>query len=292
MPLETILFSVEGTQVVGHLFIPDGPGPFPAIVVAGPMTSVKEQVTGTYAKALADRGFAGLALDHRNFGESGGLPRQYEHVPSKIADLVRALDIVADHPKCDSERLGILGVCLGAGYAAWAAIDSPRVRAFAGIAGYYRDPMALRQKNPTDYDAKTQQGVTARLAFERTGTAQIIPAAALHGDAAMQTEDTVDYYTRRANIPPYKNEFAVMSREFFLPFDVQAAAPRLNVPAALVHAETALSPTWARTFYTALPGRKNLTWVDARSQTAFYDTPSLVALATDQVTTHFNIALT
>ena len=48
------------------------------------MTSVKEQVTGVYAKSLAEIGFITLAIDHRYFGESEGAPRQYEKFPVKL----------------------------------------------------------------------------------------------------------------------------------------------------------------------------------------------------------------
>ena len=49
MRLERVSYVVDGDTVVGHLHLPDGPGPHRAVVVGGPMTSVKEQVTGTYA---------------------------------------------------------------------------------------------------------------------------------------------------------------------------------------------------------------------------------------------------
>lgn len=53
--IERINFSVDGDSVVGNLHVPEGAGPFPGVIVGGPMTSVKEQVTGVYAKALAER---------------------------------------------------------------------------------------------------------------------------------------------------------------------------------------------------------------------------------------------
>ena len=60
---ERIDFIVKGSKVIGHLFIPeDGKvKKYPAVFIGGPMTSVKEQVTGVYAKSLAERGF--IAID-------------------------------------------------------------------------------------------------------------------------------------------------------------------------------------------------------------------------------------
>ncbi len=285
--IETVRFPVDGVTVVGHLHLPEGPGPHPALIVGGPMTSIKEQVTGVYAAALAARGFAALALDHRHYGESGGTPRQYEHWPSKVADLRAGLDWLAARQDIDRLRIGAAGVCLGAGYATWAAADNPIVKAFGAVAGYYRDPADMRSRDAMGFAARVEQGIAARRRFEESGAVDTIPAASLQVDAAMQTEDTVDYYTRRAAIPGYTNAFAVMSREHFLPFDVQAAAVRLDAPVLMVHSENALSPAWARKFYDALNTPKEIVWIASRGQTHFYDDPALVTVAANRLAEHF-----
>ena len=111
----------------------------------------------------------------------------------------------------------------------------------------------------------------------------MIPAAALEGDAAMQTSDTVDYYTRRATHSNYVNAFAVMSREHFLHFDVQAAAPQLAQPVTMVHSRNALSPQWAESFFAKLRGEKTLTWIESRGQTDIYDDAVIVERASEMV---------
>jgi hypothetical protein len=178
-------------------------------------------------------------------------------------------------------------VCLGAGYAAWAAADDPRARAFAGVAGYYRDPAELRTRDPDGFQAKIDAGIRARVRYEATGEVETIPAVALDGDAAMTTAETYDYYgTPRAAVPNYTNAFAVMSREHFLSFDVQAAAPRLAVPALLVHSERALSPAWARRFHDAVRAPKQLRWIASDGQVDLYDRPARVEAAVELVAAH------
>jgi hypothetical protein len=291
MPIERVEFEVAGDRLVGELHLPTGAGAFAALVVAGPMTSVKEQVTGVYAAALAERGFAALAIDHRGYGESEGEPRQYEHHGRKVADLRAALTHLASRPEIAAERVGIAGVCLGCGYAAHAAAGNPLVKAAGFVAGYYRDPTEMRARDPVGFDAKVAQGRAARERYEATGEVETIPAVALTGDAAMQTADTYDYYARRAATPSYCNAFAVMSREHFLPFDVQAAAPELTAPVLLVHGENALAPNWARRFYERLGGPKALDWLHSKGQTDFYDDPALVGAATDRLAAHFSVHL-
>jgi fermentation-respiration switch protein FrsA (DUF1100 family) len=284
---QRVFFEVSGEPVVADLYLPASEGPHPAVVVAGPMTSVKEQVTGVYACALAQRGFAALALDHRHFGESGGTPRQYELWSHKVEDLKVAVDWLATRADVDASRLGLVGVCLGAGYAAWASVGHPRVRALGAIAGYYRDPNELREKDSAGFLAKVEEGRMARALFESTGELRIVPAVALQGDAAMTLPDTYDYYgTRRAAVANYRNAFAVMSREHFLPFDVQAAAAELTVPLAMVHSENALSPTWARRFFERVRAPKTLEFLESKNQVDFYDEPRLVRAATDRIAEH------
>ena len=290
--IKSISFEVEGDRVVGNLHLPETGATGPAVIVAGPMTSVKEQVTGVYAAALAARGIAALAIDHRTYGQSEGTPRNYENWQWKVADLEAALGALAySDPAIDPARLGAAAICLGCGYAATLAAGDARVRSLGLVVGYYRDPTAMRANDPEGFEARVAQGRAAREHYELTGEVLTIPAAALEGDAAMQTADTVDYYTRRAAVPNYRNAFAVMSREYFLPFDVQAAAPQINVPVAMIHSEKALSPNWARTFHQALRGPKSLDWLNSRGQTDFYDDPELVSASADRLAQHFHETL-
>ena len=185
--MRRIAFDVDGDRVIGLLHLPAGEGPYPAAAVGGPMTSVKEQVTGVYAAALAARGIAALALDHRHYGESGGTPRQYESAEHKIEDLCAAADWLAQDVRIDAARIGALGVCLGAGYVAHAAVRSPQIRAVAAIAGYYRDPAEMRRQDSEGFDTRVAQGVAAREHLQRSGETLFIPAVALEGDAAMSS---------------------------------------------------------------------------------------------------------
>jgi fermentation-respiration switch protein FrsA (DUF1100 family) len=54
--MKKVEFLSEGYKLVGNLFRPDNfkeSDRFPAVVVAGPMTGVKEQVAGLWAERLA-----------------------------------------------------------------------------------------------------------------------------------------------------------------------------------------------------------------------------------------------
>lgn len=280
---QRVWIDLDDDTLAGDLFVPGGPGPHPAVVVAGPMTSVKEQVAGVYACALAVRGIAALAIDHRHYGESTGEPRQWEHPEHKVADLRAAFTWLGAQPAIDPARRGLVGVCLGAGYACAAAVGLPDARAIATVVGYFPDPHQMRAEN-ADFAVEVASGAAARAHYEATGEVQTVPAAAHGHGAPMQADSVVDYYaTRRAAVPNYRNEFAVMSRETWLEFDAHAAAPHVRAPMLFVHAEHALAPHWARRFHDALTTER--TWVDAAPghQADFYDDPDRVAPAADTV---------
>ena len=69
--MERYEFDCEGDRLVGNLHLAQGDAHGVAILT-GPLTSVKEQASGAWASALAERGFVSLSFDHRNFGESAG----------------------------------------------------------------------------------------------------------------------------------------------------------------------------------------------------------------------------
>ncbi len=69
--IQKIQFNSEGLgaclTTCTHLLISLPPTNTLAILVGGSWTTVKEQMSGLYASALADKGYVTLAIDPRNF---------------------------------------------------------------------------------------------------------------------------------------------------------------------------------------------------------------------------------
>ena len=66
----------------------------PAIAVAGAFGAVKEQSSGLYAQAMAERGFVTLAFDGSFTGESGGEPRNIASPEINTEDFSAAVDFL------------------------------------------------------------------------------------------------------------------------------------------------------------------------------------------------------
>src|SRR5215831_9623093 len=130
-------FEVHGTALAANLFAPARGRPRACAVLTGPLTSVKEQASGAYAAALAERGFLALAFDHRTFGESGGEPRQFENPFAKVEDIKAAASALLSNSGPANIALIGLGVCAGGGYMARAVAADGRFKGFASVAGYF-----------------------------------------------------------------------------------------------------------------------------------------------------------
>ena len=281
MAVEPVDFTADGLRLVGQLHLPDGGARWSAVALTGPFTGVKEQVVGTYASHLARRGVAALAFDHRGFGESEGC-RQHEDPAGKLSDLRAAVGYLAEHPDVDGQRLGLLGVCLGGGYAVRAAAFDPRVRAVAGVAGGYNDPVAFsRSMGVSAYRA-------ALLRFIGAGPDARMPAVSPDGsDAAMGGWEPWSYYgTERSASPHWVNEVTVASLYELMTLDTTSAAALLeDTPLLVVHGTTDAycSPAAAQAVYDRAPGVKTLAWVETTNHVELYDDEPRVAEAVNHV---------
>ena len=106
---------------------------YSAVVVTHPGGGVKEQTAGTYAKALASKGFVTIAYDASYQGESGGDLRQLENPYIRTEDVSAVIDYLTTLPYIDKEHIGAMGICAGGGYTTNAAINDRRIQAMATV---------------------------------------------------------------------------------------------------------------------------------------------------------------
>ncbi|MEV8607483.1 alpha/beta fold hydrolase [Amycolatopsis sp. NPDC051373] len=119
----------DGVTLRGWLFVPDAPGPRPAITMAHGYAGVKEHGLEPFAEAFADAGFVVLVHDHRTFGASDGTPRQDVDPWRQIADWRRAITFLEARPEVDPERIGLWGTSYAGGHAIVLGATDRRLKA-------------------------------------------------------------------------------------------------------------------------------------------------------------------
>ncbi len=130
-----ITFKSGDEEVTGYLAVPEGKGPFPAIVVIQDFYGLSEWIKEN-ADRLAGKGYVALAPDlYRGKAAANpmeamqlmrGMPRD-----RALRDLQGAAAALADRKDVDKERLGCIGWCMGGGYSLQLALHDPHIKACA-----------------------------------------------------------------------------------------------------------------------------------------------------------------
>ncbi|MBH0239087.1 alpha/beta hydrolase [Methylobrevis sp. L22] len=243
-------FQNGANDIAAVLHVPndfDEAGSFPAIVVGTPGSSVKEQIGANYASRLAARGFLALTFDPSFQGESGSTPRNLESPAARVEDIRCAADCLTTLPFVDAERLGLLGVCAGGGYAVEAALSDRRFKALGTVVGG-NIGAALRRIFGREGVRDTLEAVGRQRAAEARGGAERqnpwIPDSVAEAEAAGIVDPELLSAIRFYREPPYRhpnstNRLLFKSFGQLLSYDAFALVPELlTLPLQVIVAGT------------------------------------------------------
>ncbi len=147
--IKNITFQTRpGVYATANLFIPDGPGPFPAVInMLGHWTKGKIDSTGPQAvgHTLATNGYVCLTVDPWGAGERGTKHGIYEYhganlgaslmnigeplIGIQISDNMRGIDLLCSLPNVDSTKIGATGASGGGNQTMWLSAVDERVKA-------------------------------------------------------------------------------------------------------------------------------------------------------------------
>ena len=282
-----VTFENENQTLVGNLFLPDNYQEgqrLPGVVVTGAWTTVKEQMSTTYATELAVRGYAALVFDFRGWGASEDEVKYLEDPKRKTDDIHAAANYLATRPEVDSNKIAGLGICASAGYMSDAAASNPNIKAFALVAPWLHNEAIVHAVYGGE--AGVRALIFAGQTAEASDESVYLEAASLTNDEALMYQ--VPYYTEadRGLIPEYDNKFNVASWRGWLTYDALETADVQTKPALLVHSEQAAIPQGAKE-YARRASNAELIMLDNITQFDFYDQPEAVKASTDAVTEHF-----
>lgn len=167
--VESIHFKNRfGITLAGDMYKPiNYTGKLPAIAVCGPFGAVKEQASGLYAQAMAERGFLAIAFDPSYTGESGGEPRYVASPDINTEDFCAVIDFLSTRGDVDPERIGIIGICGWGGMALNAASIDTRIKGTVTVTMY--DMSRVNARGYFDaLDADARYELRKRLNAQRT----------------------------------------------------------------------------------------------------------------------------
>jgi dipeptidyl aminopeptidase/acylaminoacyl peptidase len=130
-----ITWPSQGQTMTGTISLPDGPGPFPVVIVNHGFIPTTRfwvgQDSGIFGDPMASHGFISIAPNYPGYAGSGKLDPAY---PSIVATTVPDLDLISSVPslpQADPRRLAMMGHSNGGGVSLLVSVIDPRVKAFA-----------------------------------------------------------------------------------------------------------------------------------------------------------------
>ncbi|MBJ7457824.1 MAG: alpha/beta fold hydrolase [Thermoleophilaceae bacterium] len=124
-----VRFDSNGDECGAWFYRPDGPGPFPVVVLCHGLGATREMGFDPYARAFADAGIAALAFTYRSFGDSDGEPRQVLDIGRQREDIASAIEYVKGLDDVDPDRVALFGSSFGGGHVIAVAADRDDIAA-------------------------------------------------------------------------------------------------------------------------------------------------------------------
>ncbi len=290
--IKHVTFKSQGQTLAGNLYLPDryrDNQKLPGVIVTGAWTTVKEQMAGTYAAEMADRGYAALTFDFRGWGQSPDTIQYLENPKRKIEDIHAAVNYLATRPEVDATRLGGLGICASSGYMGDATLANTHIKSLALVAPWLHNADIVKVVYGGEEGVKRLIQVSRDA--KQSSQPVILEAASMTNDKAVMYQ--APYYTEtdRGLISEYDNKFNAASWEGWLTYDAIQTAEQLKKPTLLVHSEVAAIPQGAQEYARRMGSHVTELWLDDVSQFDFYDAPGPITAASDAVAEHFNATL-
>lgn len=277
-----------GITLAADLYLPKNRagGRLAAIVVGGPFGAVKEQSSGLYAQAMAERGFVTLAFDPSYTGESGGEPRNVASPDINTEDFSAAVDFIGLQPYVDRERIGIIGICGWGGMALNAAAVDKRVKAVVTSTMY--DMTRVMSKGYNDIVTAEQRAQTLehlgqqRWKDAENGTPAYGPIfnELKGGEPQFLVDYAAFYKTPRGFHPRAVNSngsWTITNPVSFMNMPILTYIAEISPrPILFLHGENAHSRYFSETAYAAAAQPKELVIIKGANHVDLYDRAELI----------------
>jgi dienelactone hydrolase len=189
--IEKVELPYQDGAIKGYLHIPEGDGPFPAIVFTQGNEGVKEAMT-RWAEIAASKGFAVFNGEPPGWGESGLSGTHFRCKEDLGAYGRLVIDYLQGRPEIIKDKIGTFGLSYGGFTSLYCAGLEPRFAAAGGIGATFLDVnkvrkqalAAQRRKSHKISGAKTDDEhsrIMDTLEMERVISQVECPALIIHG---------------------------------------------------------------------------------------------------------------
>src|SRR4051794_19283279 len=97
--------TASGAEIEAWVYVPDGDGPHPAVVMAHGIGAIKAGGLSPFAERFCREGFVAVAFDYRQWGGSDGQPREELSVSREREDYGIVIGWAAAQPDIDAQRV-------------------------------------------------------------------------------------------------------------------------------------------------------------------------------------------
>lgn len=285
--MDKVHFESKGIKLTGDLFYPENyenDKKYPAVIVTGAWTTVKEQMPNLYAKKLAEKGFITLTFDFSGWGESEGNNRYLESPNRKTEDIEAAAEYLKTRSDVISTEVGGLGVCASSGYMVKAYSENA-LKSVALVAPWLHNQEIATAVYGGEESVKNLLAISdkAEKEFETTGKSQTITAASTTDENSLMYQ--APYYTEkdRGLIPEFDNKFNLASWRPWLTFDAIQYADKIPSEILFVESEAMALPQGSEAFKAVAGDKVKSVNLPNVTQFDFYDKPEPVNKAVNSV---------
>ncbi|MBO4256156.1 alpha/beta hydrolase [Streptomyces griseorubiginosus] len=182
-----VTFPSGSDECHAWLYVPEGGGRRPVLVMAHGLGGVRDMRLDAYAERFAAVGYACLVFDYRHFGASGGQPRQLLSIRRQLQDWRAAVAYARSRPEADPRRVVLWGTSFGGGHVLATAAQDPAVAAVIAQ-GLFTDGVASALAMRPDTSVKVMARAVRDVVCARLGRPPVMVATAgPPGSAALMT---------------------------------------------------------------------------------------------------------
>jgi uncharacterized protein len=120
-------FLSHGVKCAATLHLPEGAGPFPAILMVHGWGGVQDALTLPFYAPFNQAGFAVMTFDYPGWGQSEGAPRNVINPWHRERDVESALEHLRAQGQVDTDRIVLWGTSFGGGHVVRTAARHPEL---------------------------------------------------------------------------------------------------------------------------------------------------------------------